>query len=176
MMELGAIAAASFIPPRSPTFLAVLAIHIPAGLTCVVAGAGAALSPKRHGRHPRFGTVYYWALAVVLVTTIGLTIMRPQDAYLLALGTFAFAAATTGRIARRRRWPRWVPVHIAGMGSSYILLLVAFYVDNGKNLPVWRDLPHVAYWAIPTLIGVPLVARALSRYTDLYSAHHQERR
>ena len=28
------------------------------------------------------------------------------------------------------------------MGASYILLLTAFYVDNGKNLPLWRELPE----------------------------------
>jgi hypothetical protein len=27
---------------------------------------------------------------------------------------------------------------------SYILLLTVFYVDNGKHLPVWRTLPHLA--------------------------------
>ena len=26
------------------------------------------------------------------------------------------------------------------MGLSYILLLTAFYVDNGKSLPLWKDL------------------------------------
>ena len=31
-------------------------------------------------------------------------------------------------------------LHITGMGTSYVLLLTAFYVDNGKNLPLWRDL------------------------------------
>lgn len=51
--------------------------------------------------------------------------------------------------------------HIAGMGTSYVLLLVAFYVDNGPNLPVWRALPHPTYWLIPTIVGAPLIIRAL---------------
>jgi hypothetical protein len=28
------------------------------------------------------------------------------------------------------------------MGLSYILMLIAFYVDNGKQLPLWKDQPH----------------------------------
>jgi hypothetical protein len=34
------------------------------------------------------------------------------------------------------------------MGTSYIALLTAFYVDNGKNLPLWSHLPNLAYWLI----------------------------
>ena len=170
MSPLGPIAA-GLIPTRSPTFRAVLAVHIPAGLTCVIAGAGAALSPKLRGRHPRCGTVYYWSLAIVFVTTIALTVLRPEDAHLLVLGTLSFVAASAGRTAKRHRWSQWVPVHITGMGGSYILLLVAFYVDNAKSLPVWRDLPHVLYWALPTAIGVPLVARAVIHYSDSFKEH-----
>jgi hypothetical protein len=47
------------------------------------------------------------------------------------------------------------------MGLSYIVMVTAFYVDNGKNLPVWRDLPHVTYWLLPSVVGIPLVVRAL---------------
>ena len=53
------------------------------------------------------------------------------------------------------------------MSASYILLLTAFYVDNGKNLPVWQRLPHLAYWLVPSAVGLPLVARALARYRGL---------
>jgi hypothetical protein len=50
------------------------------------------------------------------------------------------------------------------MGSSYVLLLIAFYVDNGKNLPLWRELPPVTYWLLPTMIGIPLIVHALVRH------------
>ena len=172
----GTLLAGSFIPPRSPTFLAVLAVHIPAGLTCLISAAVAALSPKRRGRHPICGTVYYWSLAVVLVTTIALTMMRPQDLHLLVLGFIAFVAATMGRTARRHRWRHWVPLHISGMGGSYTFLFIAFYVDNAKSLPVWRDLPFVAVWAIPAAIGFALIVRALIRYTKLLRPHGSDTR
>jgi hypothetical protein len=178
---LAANAGSGLIPPDGSTaFHLLLAVHIPAGLTCVVTGAIAALSPKRYGRHPRLGTFYYWALSVVFVTAAALATLRwPEDAYLLVLGTLSFTLASIGRTARRhhrqwqrhRHWMGWVGPHITGMGSSYIVLLIAFYLDNAKNLPVWRDLPHLTYWLLPTAIGIPLVARALMRYRTLAPRH-----
>jgi hypothetical protein len=50
------------------------------------------------------------------------------------------------------------------MGVSYILLLTAFYVDNGKNLPIWRDLPTLTYWLLPALLGIPVIWRTLLRH------------
>jgi hypothetical protein len=160
---------AGLIPPGSTAYHLLLAVHIAAGLTCVVTGAVAALSPKRPGRHPRLGTPYYRSLSVMFVTAAWLAALRwPQDAYLLVLGTVSLAAATFGRTARRRRWRwhrwRWIGLHLTGMSASYVLLLTAFYVDNGKNLPVWQRLPHLAYWLLPSAVGLPLVVRALVRH------------
>ena len=50
------------------------------------------------------------------------------------------------------------------MGASYVLLLTAFYVDNGRSLPIWRDLPELAYWLLPGLVGAPFMAWALLRH------------
>ena len=50
------------------------------------------------------------------------------------------------------------------MGLSYILMVTAFYVDNGKNLPLWRELPQIAFWLLPAAIGIPLIVRALVRH------------
>jgi hypothetical protein len=75
----------------------------------------------------------------------------------------ALAAATIGREARRQLWRAWMPLHIGGMASSYILMLTAFYVDNGKNLPIWRELPTLAYWLAPSVVGAPLTILAILR-------------
>jgi hypothetical protein len=53
------------IPSTSPIFLTVVGLHVLVGLVCVVAGAIAMLSPKCRGRHPTFGTIYYWGLVAV---------------------------------------------------------------------------------------------------------------
>jgi hypothetical protein len=34
------------------------------------------------------------------------------------------------------------------MGLSYILLLTVFYVDNGKSLPLWKELSPITYWLL----------------------------
>jgi hypothetical protein len=150
------------IPSTNPVFLAVVGVHILLGLACVVTGAIAMLSQKRPGRHPRYGKIYFWCLAGVFLTATGLAAVRwAEDYHLFVLGALSFAAAYSGRKARRQRRRHWARLHITGMGSSYVLLLIAFYVDNGKSLPLWRDLPPVAYWLLPAAVGIPLIARAL---------------
>ena len=150
------------IPSNDPVFLAIVSIHIVLGLACTVTGFVAMLSQKRGGRHPRYGTIYYWCLTGVFLTATGLAAARwAEDYHLFILGALSFAAAYLGRQARRQRWNNWVRLHLAGMGASYVLLLTAFYVDNGKNLPLLKDLPAIAYWLMPAAVGIPLIIRAL---------------
>ncbi len=150
------------IPSTDPIFLAGVGVHILLGLACTVVGIIAMLSQKRAGRHPRYGTIYFWCLIGVFVTATGLAAVRwAEDYHLFILGVLSVGAAYLGRESRRQRWGNWVRLHVAGMGVSYILLLTAFYVDNGKNLPLWNQLPPIAYWLIPAAVGIPLVVRAL---------------
>jgi hypothetical protein len=144
---------------------ALLGVHILAGLTCVVSGLVAMRSPKRAGSHPRLGRVYLWAMAVVFVTASAISVARWSDyAYLFVLGSLAFAAAALGYAAKRRRWKGWAMIHIPSMAVSYIVLLTAFYVDNGPRLPIWNLLPPIAFWLLPSAIGLPLTSRALVRW------------
>lgn len=153
------------VPSTNPLFLTIVGMHILVGLACVITGAIAMLSPKRGGRHPWAGTIYYWCLSAVFVSATVLSVMRWAENYhLFALGVLTFTAASVGRMARRRRWPEWAIVHIAGMGLSYVLLLTAFYVDNGKSLPLWRELPQWAFWVLPSAIGGPIMMYALLRH------------
>jgi uncharacterized membrane protein len=153
------------IPSTSPVFLSVVGFHILAGLTCVVAGATAMLSHKGRGRHSAFGTIYFWGLLAVTASSTGLAVVRwPEDYPLFILGALSMTSALLGRTALRRRWPGWVRLHITGMGASYVLLLTAFYVDNGKNLPLWRTLPPIALWLAPGAVGAPIIAWALLRH------------
>lgn len=153
------------IPSTSPIFLTIVAIHVLMGLTCIITGAVAMLSPKRRGRHPTFGTIYFWCLSAVFASATSLSIVRwAQDYHLFILGTLSFMAALGGRIVRRHRWPGWIRLHVTGMGLSYVLLLTAFYVDNGKNLPLWKELPPIAFWLLPGAIGIPIIIYALFRH------------
>jgi FtsH-binding integral membrane protein len=153
------------VPSVDPTFLAVVRFHILVGIACVVAGLIAMLSLKRRGRHSTFGSLYYWTLAILVATAIGLSVVRWAENYhLFLLAVMSLVAATVGRTAVRRRWRSWVRLHITGMGLSYILTLTAFYVDNGKNLPLWRELPHWAFWILPAALGLPIILHALLRH------------
>jgi hypothetical protein len=155
------------IPSDSRMFLTILAIHVPVGMVAVVTGVAAMLSHKGSGAHTRFGSIYFWSLGVLFITSTGLAAMRwREDYYLFFLGALSFSVAVTGRTARRQRWKMPIDLHIVGMGVSYIAMLTAFYVDNGKNLPIWRDLPHVTYWLLPSAVGLPLIAWALRRYQN----------
>jgi len=149
-------------PSADPVILTVVGVPILLGLACTVTGAIAMLSQKRRGRHPRYGTIYFWCLAGVFLTASSLAGVRwARDYHLFILGALSLAAAYLGRQARRQRWRYWARLHITGMGSSYVLLLIAFYVDNGKQLPVWKNLPHFTYWLLPLAVGIPLIVRAL---------------
>ncbi len=123
------------------------------------------LSDKRPGRHPRYGTIYFWFLSAVFASSTVLSVLRwAEDWHLFALGALAFVAALVGRTARRQRWRGWTRLHLAAMGASYILLLTAFYVDNGPNLPLWRQLPPILLWILPGAIGLPIMIWALVRH------------
>lgn len=146
-------------------FLTLVAVHLAAGLVATSAGAVAMLSRKRAGRHPQAGTIYYWALSIVFITMSVLAISRWAEDYdLFILGGLSFAAAMVGRTARRRLWSSWALIHASGMGASYILMITAFYVDNGPNLPLWRYLPTLAFWVLPSLVGLPILFNVLLRH------------
>ena len=150
------------VPSPSPAFVTMVGFHVLVGISCVVTGIIAMFSQKRRGRHPRFGTIYYWCLAAVAASATALTVVRwAEDYHPFVLGVLSFVAASVGRTALRRRWRGWVRLHISGMGLSYVLLLTAFYVDNGKSLPLWKELPPIAYWLLPAAVGIPLIVRAL---------------
>jgi hypothetical protein len=152
------------IPDEGALFDVALACHIAAGLTCVITGLLAATAPKRPGRHPTSGRTYFWSLAVVFASSTTMAVLRfAHDWHLLLIGTVAFGAASLGYLARRRRRPGWLRVHIPAMGGSYIALFTGFYVDNGPHLPLWDRLPALAYWLLPSLVGVPLILRAMAR-------------
>jgi hypothetical protein len=153
------------LPSGFDAFSVALACHIAAGLTAVLAGAVAATAPKRPGRHPRFGVIYLWAIGGVFATALVMAMLRwPHDTHLVVIGSIAFTAAMLGYLARRRHrrgWRRW---HILAMAVSYVALFTGFYVDNGPKLPLWDRLPPVSFWFLPTIVGLPIVLRALNRH------------
>jgi hypothetical protein len=84
--------------------------------------------------------------------------------HLVVLGAVAAGLAAVGFLGARGRWPGWRAAHIAGMSGAFVMALTAFYVDNGPRLPVWNLLPPIAFWFLPSVVGVPLLVRALRRH------------
>lgn len=62
------------------------------------------------------------------------------------------------------------------MGSSYIAMLTAFYVDNGPQLPIWNLLPGWAFWVLPTAVGAPLIWFAIHRRANIAGPERESRR
>jgi uncharacterized membrane protein len=153
------------MPSTQPALTAVIVIHIAVGLTAVICGATAMLSPKRPGRHPVAGRSYLLALIALFASAVALALARPHSAYLLIVGAVALAAGGLGYAARRIRWHGWLRFHMTGMATSYVAILTAFYVDNGPRLPLWKLLPPVTFWFLPSAVGLPLLLRALRRHT-----------
>lgn len=50
------------------------------------------------------------------------------------------------------------------MSTSYIILLTAFYVDNGEFLPIWKNFNALVYWLLPAVVGIPFIVRTLRRH------------
>lgn len=148
------------IPDAGPVFFGALATHVLAGIICVAGGATAALTRKGGRWHRRAGDSYFWGLIIVFVTLSVMSAIRwRENVHLFVVGASATAAGLIGHANRRRR----PDIHILGMGVSYVLLLTGFYVDNGPHLPLWNLLPPIAYWLLPALGGLPLIARAIAR-------------
>jgi hypothetical protein len=153
------------IPNAGPLFFAALGAHVLAGLTCTVSGAIAATARKRPGRHPRAGDVYILGICVVVFTATIMAIIRwEHSAYLLVLAGTLGALGLLGWLNRPSGRRGRVRLHAIGMGGSFIVLLTGFYVDNGANLPVWNLFPHIVYWVIPAVVGIPLIWIGLHRY------------
>ena len=150
------------IPDEGPVFLVAVMAHIAAGLSCVVSGIVAMVSRKGGRVHIFFGRVYVGGIVVVFASMAVLAVIRwPHDNHLAILGLIALIATLWGFFNRRRHGAdRW---HILAMGVSYVVLLTAFYVDNGPFLPVWNLLPAWTFWVIPALVGAPIIIRAMVR-------------
>lgn len=147
-----------------PVIGLVIVVHVGCGVVAVGCGVGAMLTRKGSRRHRRFGQLYLIALAGLGLTASVLAAVDWTHRWHLAvLGLLAMAAAALGFTAVRVARPARLPVHITGMGTAYILMLTAFYVDNGPRLPLWNQLPAVALWLLPTTVGTPLLIRAVRR-------------
>ncbi|MGD9527430.1 MAG: hypothetical protein AB7V44_11640 [Pseudonocardia sp.] len=145
--------------------ITVVALHVASGLIAVAAGVTAMLTRKGARRHRRAGRVGLTGLGGLCVTAPVLaSVDWAHRWHLVVLGAVAAGLAAVGFLGARLRRPGWRAAHIAGMSCSFITALTAFYVDNGPRLPVWNLLPPAAFWVLPSVVGLPLLVRALRRH------------
>lgn len=137
-----------------------VSIHIPAGLVALTAGVVAMLSRKGAWWHRKAGVTYLFAIAAIALTAVGLVSTRgPQFNHLLVFAGLAATLAFGGYLMRQINQG----LHISGMGLSYVVMVTAFYVDNGPKLPFWNQFPDIVFWVGPAAIGLPIIIRALWR-------------
>lgn len=152
------------VPSTDPVFLTFIVVHILISLVAVLSGIFAMISDKRKRRHPLYGRVYFWAMISSFCTVVILSVMRwPHNIHLLVIGIGAISFTVAGYRLAKIRTINWTRFHTICMGSSYILLMTGFYVDNGKNLPFWRLFPQWFFWVFPALVGVPIIIYALRK-------------
>ena len=129
-----------------------LIIHVASGSLALLAGPVAMLLPKRRGWHPRLGTGYVVLVGVLSASAVGLAALKPALWWLGLIAGVTLAAVLAGRELRRRHPPGWLPLHISLMCGSYVSLTTALFVVN-------LGFGSVLAWALPTVVGAPLIAR-----------------
>jgi hypothetical protein len=127
-------------------------IHIAVGVVgWVVGGIALWLSVTR--RRPRDGTpAFHWTMLGVAITAAVLVMYRPDELWWLwLLAIFSYGLALLGHFAPRERSLGWLRLGIHGQGGACIALVTATFVVSVSG---WIQ---AAAWALPTLIGVPLL-------------------
>jgi hypothetical protein len=148
---------------------AVTVLHGLLGTALLVTGFLALRAPKRRGaRHGTFGNVYFALLVTCL--PLGLVIGSTNP----GLSAFEIATWPTlamgigGWVAMRRRPRRflgrpWIAAHVGGMGGSYIGVVTASAFQTFGRLVPDSATAAVVIFALPTVIGTPLILRAIAR-------------
>ena len=127
---------------------ALLTVHVVSGGLALILGPVAMLLPKRHSR---VGVAYQASVAVLFVSAIGLTVMHSVLWGLDVMVAATWALALAGWWVRQYRPQGWLPLHVTFMCGSYITLVTTFLVVN-------LGLGSVIAWALPTVIGAPVIA------------------
>lgn len=136
----------------------ILWAHIALGAAGLILGPIAMSARKRDGVHTSTGEAYHWVMLGVCLSAGALAILdwgRIWWFFPIALGSYAFALL--GYLAAKRRGKGWLRRHIAGQGGSYIALVTAFFVVNWDNWTGTRGVNSPLAWALPTVIGTPML-------------------
>ena len=114
-------------------FRTVLMIHILFGFVALFVAPGAMLTHKGGPWHRRWGKAYFWCMAVVALTAIVLSLLRP-GLFLLLVAVFSFYLALTGYRVLYRKTPRHGANILDWVGTVLMLLGGIALVSYGAYL------------------------------------------
>jgi uncharacterized membrane protein len=137
----------------------ILLVHIVLGTAGLIIGPVAMTARKVAGLHTKVGETYHWVLLGVCVSAGTLAILDWHRIWWflpIAAGSYAFAVL--GYVAAKRRWRGWLRAHLVGQGGSYIAMVTAFLVVNWESLTGTRGVLSPWAWALPTVVGSPIIA------------------
>jgi len=122
-------------------------IHILAGTVALLVAPGALLTAKGGRAHRRWGKIYFWAMAVVAATALGVGYWRSRY-FLMLVAVFSFYAALSGYRALFHKRPEtgqradaldWTAAALAaGAGGTLVALGIL------KPTPGWREIGTVS--------------------------------
>jgi hypothetical protein len=130
----------------------VLWIHVATGVVAWVIGA-VALWRAVTARPARSAlAAFHWSVLAVAITAAVLVAFRPAELWWLwLLAILSYGLALLGYLAPREKSLGWLRLGIHGQGGACIALVTATFVVSVDGLT------RVAAWALPTLVGVPLL-------------------
>ena len=114
-------------------FRIILTLHIFCGGVALFVAPGAMLTRKGGLWHRRWGKIYFWAMALVALTALVLSLLRP-GLFLALVAVFSFYLAFTGYRVLYRKTPRQRAELIDWSGTVLMLLGGAALVGYGLYL------------------------------------------
>ena len=100
-------------------YAALLSIHIAAGFTALITAAVAAVTPKGARSHIYAGRTFVLGMALVFLTALPMTLIKP-NLFLLLIAIFSFYLALTGWLRARNR--RGIPTPVEWIAAGAMVL------------------------------------------------------
>ena len=113
---------------------ALLAVHIVAGFTALITALVAAVTPKGARGHVYAGRVFVLGMAVIFLTALPMTLLKP-NLFLLLVAIFSFYLALTGWLRARNGRGRPTPIE---WGAAGVMMLAAVVMGARGLLLVGR--------------------------------------
>ena len=116
----------------------ILYIHIFFGMLALFVAPAAMITHKGGLWHRRWGKVYFWAMAIVSLSAVLLSVLRPQ-LFLPMVAVFSFYLAFTGYRVLYRKSPKhsastldWVGAGLMLLGGAGLICYGAFLVRTSS--------------------------------------------